>query len=154
MRHGKALCILSLAIILSLLMVAIPATPALAAPVITLSPTSGAIGTTVTVTGTNFDSYKGDEISIFFNNVEIADSPQTVSDTGSFSATFNIPDDTETGVAWVRIRSPIGSTLVTSSLVIPETEIELDIEEGDVGTVVTASGKGFYEKCRLPLPEG
>ena len=144
MRHGKALCILSLAIILSLLMVVISATPALAAPVITLSPTSGAIGTEVTVTGTNFDSYKSDEISIFFNNVEIANSPRTVSDTGSFSTTFNIPDDTETGVAWVRIRSPIGSTLVTSSFVIPETEIELDIKEGGAGTVVTASGKGFY----------
>ena len=48
---------LALAIILALLVVAIiPATPALAAPIIILSPTSGAIGTEVTVTGTNFDS--------------------------------------------------------------------------------------------------
>jgi len=144
MRHSKILRILSLAIILSLLMVAITATPALAAPVITLSPTSGAIGTEVTVTGTNFDSYKGDEISVLFNNLEIPNSPLTVHETGSFSVNFNIPDDAETGVAWIRIRSPIGSTLAKSSFVIPETEIELDVEEGVVGTEVTATGKGFY----------
>jgi len=46
MKYNKMFSTLALAIILALVVVAIiPATPALAAPVITLSPTSGAIGT-------------------------------------------------------------------------------------------------------------
>ena len=144
MRYSKILRILSLALILSLLMIVIPATPALAAPAITLSPTSGAIGTRVTVTGTNFDSYRGDNVSIFFNNIEIAKSPLTVPDTGSFSVDFDIPDDAAPGKAWIIVRSQLGSTLARSSFIIPETEIKLDVEEGAVGTVVTINGKGFY----------
>ena len=136
---------LALAIILALLVVAIiPATPALAAPVITLSPTSGAIGTEVTVTGTNFDSYRGDDISIFFNDVEIANSPLTVPDTGSFSVNFNIPGNAKPGRAWITIKSQLGYTLVKSSFIIPEIEVKLNVKTGTVGTVVTADGKGFY----------
>ncbi len=144
MRLSKILRILSLALILSLLVVAIPATPALAAPAITLSPNSGAIGTRVTVTGANFESYRGDNVSIFFNNVEIANSPQTIPDTGSFSVYFDIPDNATPGRAWIIIRSQLGSELAKSLFIIPETEIKLDTEEGAAGTIVTVSGEGFY----------
>ena len=71
MKHGKIFRILVIALILSLLPVVIPSTPAMAAPVITVSPTSGAIGTLVTLTGTNFESYRGDEIHVFFDSVEL-----------------------------------------------------------------------------------
>jgi len=144
MKHNKVFRFLSIVIVLSLLMVVIPATPVLAAPVITLSPTSGGIGTRVTVTGTNFGSYRGDNLHIFFNDVEIANSPRTVPDTGSFSVDFDIPDYTAPGKAWITIRSQIGSTLAKNSFIIPETEIKLDTEEGAVGTVVTVDGNGFY----------
>lgn len=145
MKYNKIFRTLALAIILALLVVAIiPATPALAAPVITLSPTSGAIGTEVTVTGTNFDSYRGDDISIFFNDVEIANSPLTVPDTGSFSVNFNIPGNAKPGRAWITIKSQIGYTLAKSSFIIPETEVKLNVKTGTVGTVVTVDGKGFY----------
>jgi hypothetical protein len=144
MKYNKILRTLALAIILALLVVGIPATLALAAPVITLSPTSGAIGTEVTVTGTNFDSYRGDDISIFFNDVEIANSSLTVPDTGSFSVNFNIPGNAKPGRAWITIKSQIGYTLAKSSFIIPETEVKLNVKTGTVGTVVTVDGKGFY----------
>ncbi len=144
LRRSKIFLTLPLAIILTLLMVAIPATPALAAPVITLSPTSGAIGTKVTVTGTNFDSYMRDDISIFFNDVEIPNSPLIVPDTGSFSVNFNIPGDAKPGRAWITIKSQTGYTLAESSFIISETEIKLNVKAGTVGTVVAVDGKGFY----------
>ncbi len=56
-------------------------------PEITTSPTSGGVGTTVTVTGTGF-GYKSD-ITVFLNNIEV-----TTEDTdkyGSFEASFNVP---------------------------------------------------------------
>ncbi len=144
MKFNKILRTLALAIILALLMAAIPATPVLAAPVITLSPTSGAIGTRVTVSGINFGSYKGDSLRIFCNNVEIDNSPLAVPDTGSFSVTFDIPDDATPGTAWIIVRGELGSTLAKSAFTIQKAEITLTPPEGTVGTVVTVDGKGFY----------
>jgi len=141
MRHNKILRILPLALVLSLLMVAIPATPALAAPIITLSPTSGAIGTKVTVTGTNFNSYAGDTISISFDDSGIV--TLTVPDTGSFSVSFSIPSNAKPGRAWIVIKSQLGK-VAESPFIIPETEIKLNIKKGAVGTEVTGNGKGFY----------
>ena len=60
--------ILSVAILLSLLQVVIPATPVLAAPILNLSPDSGAVGTKVSVTMENFNSYIGDDIYLFFDD--------------------------------------------------------------------------------------
>ena len=67
------------------------AAPALAAPQISLSPTSGARGTEVTVTGTSFESYAGDAVHIFFEGDEIADSLLVVPQDAIFVATFAVP---------------------------------------------------------------
>jgi len=125
-------------------MVAIPATPVLAAPIITLSPTTGAIGTKVTVTGTNFGSYTGDTVSISFDDTDIAS--LTVPDTGSFSVNFSIPSSANPGRVWVTItiKDQPDYKLAESPFIIPETEIKLNIKEGAVGTEVTGNGKGFY----------
>ena len=88
-KHSKILR--SLAVALPLLAMLMLSTPAMAAPIITLSPTSGAIGTKVTITATNFESYRGDNVFLFFNNDEIVDSPLTVPPTGSFSIDLDIP---------------------------------------------------------------
>jgi len=144
MKHNKILRILSLALALSLLMVAIPATPVLAAPIITLSPTTGAIGTKVTVTGTNFGSYTGDAISISFDDAELV--LLTVPDTGSFSINLTIPSNAKPGRIRIiiTIKGQPDYRLAESTFIIPETEIKLNIKEGVVGTVVTGNGKGFY----------
>ena len=144
MQNGKIFRTLAIVIILSLLVAVIPAEPVLAAPLVTVSPASGAIGTRVTVTGTNFGSYIGDTLRIFFNKVEITDSPKTVPATGDFEAHFNIPGDAVPGTAWVTVKGPIGSVLAESPFVIQKTEIYLDIKEGSVGTAVRVTGRGFY----------
>ena len=143
MKYSKILRTLTIAFILSLLLVVMPSTPALAAPAIAVSPTSGAVGTVVTVTGTNFDSYKGDDIFLFFNSREITTSPLVVPQTGSFSLNFYIPDS-DPGGHWIRVKSELGSTLAKGLFTILETEIGLDTRVGTVGTKVTIGGRGFY----------
>jgi hypothetical protein len=144
MKYSRILRPLAIAIVLSLVMVVMPARPALAAPVITLSPTSGAVGTRVTISGTNFASYVGDSLKIYFNDVEIADSPKPVPSTGSFEASFDIPDNVSPGTSWITIRGPLASVLARSPFIVPKTEIALDVKEGTVGSAVRITGRGFY----------
>ena len=143
MKNGKVFRILAIAFILPMLLVALMGTPALAAPVITVSPTSGAVGTVVEITGTNFDSYKGDDIYIYFDSDEVADSPLVVPETGSFSFEFTIPADADAGAHWVRAKTERGVELVKSLFTVDETEIELAPRTGVVGTSVTIVGRGF-----------
>lgn len=74
-----------LAVTLPLLIVLTLNTPALAAPIITLSASTGAIGTTVTISGTNFESYRGDNVFLYFDSEELSGSPLKVPDSGTFS---------------------------------------------------------------------
>ena len=134
----------TLVIFLPLLAMLTLSTPAMAAPLIALSPTSGAVGTKVTITGTNFESYRGDNIFIYFDNEEIASSPFVVPQTGSFSIDINIPPDATVGSHWIRVRNEAGSTLAKSLFTVTETRIKLDIVEGTVGTTLTITGTGFY----------
>ena len=144
MKRGKIFRILVVVILFTLLLVGIPGTPALAAPMLNVSPASGAVGTMVTVAGENFGSYKGDDIFIFFEDEEITVSPITVPQTGSFSFDFNIPDSAEPGRHRIEARSELGSTLAISLFTVLEVEIRLDTKTGVVGTAVTINGEGFY----------
>ncbi|MFC2016945.1 IPT/TIG domain-containing protein [Chloroflexota bacterium] len=142
MKYNKIFRLLSIAIVLSLLVV-LPATPVWAAPIITLSPTSSSLGTTVTLTAEKFLSYAGDSVFIFFNDAEIGS--RTVPSAGSFTTEFNIPDDAIPGTAWITVKDKDGNQLGDSvSFTIEEIKIELDPGNGTVGTIVTIDGKGFY----------
>ncbi len=143
---------LTLAIALPLLAALALSTPAQAAPLITLTPASGAIGTRVSINGTNFDSYKGDSISISFDDTEIPSSPLTVPDTGTFITEFNIPDDTTPGRYWVTVTNEAGNTeLAENFFIVEEAGIEVDVADGTVGTQVTISGWGFYADRTITL---
>jgi len=143
MKKNKALCSIVIAAVLSSAAALIPATPAFALPEITLSPASGSIGTEVTITGTDFASFKNTELTILFDNSEIDTSPLTIPESGSFTTTFTIPDDAEPGTAYVKVEMVLGGEIKKSFLV-KGPEISLDSEEGVVGTVVTVDGQGFY----------
>ncbi|MFC1931487.1 IPT/TIG domain-containing protein [Chloroflexota bacterium] len=143
MKNGKTRS-LAVAISLSLLVLLIPSTPVLAAPVITLSPDFGARGTMVTVTGTNFESYRGDDIYIFLDNDEVTTGPLVVPEVGSFTFSFNIPEDADSGEHSIRAKSEFGSTLARSTFTVAKCEIKLDTKFGPVGTRVTINGEGFY----------
>ena len=142
-KYAKVLPILAVGVILSLAMVLIPATPALAAPMITLSPTSGSPGTRVTVTGTNFESYRGDAVFILYDDEEV--SHAIVPDDGSFIASFDVPSDAAPGTAYVTVEDEVGNPLGKSRpFTVWEAEIELYPKEGIAGNLVTIEGRGFY----------
>ena len=145
MKRGKLYRILATAILLSLLLVVItPAAPVLAAPILSVSPALGAVGTKVTVTGENFDSYKGDDIYLFLDNQQVTISPITVPETGSFSFDFNIPAGTEPGRQQITAKNKLGWTLAFSSFTVMKPGISLDSKSGVVGTKLTINGQGFY----------
>ena len=144
MKNSKVFRILAIAFILPLLLVVLMGAPVLAAPIVSVSPTSGAVGTVVEITGTNFDSYVGDDIYIYFDNDEIADSPLVVPEAGSFSFDFVIPADADPGVHWIRVKFKVDTELVKTLFTVLEAEIELAPKAGVVGTSVTIVGRGFY----------
>ena len=141
---SKVLSLLTVAAILGTLVAVIPARPTLAAPAIQLSPASGAVGTMVTVTGTNFESYKGDSVSIFFGGLEIITSPVTVPDSGRLETGFEIPVNTFPGLGTVSVIGPLGSTLATATFMVEAPEIWPDVDSGVIGTSVTIIARGFY----------
>jgi len=143
MKQGKILSFIVVAVILSLLAITIPATPALAQPAITLSPTSGSIGTKVTITAANFESFKNTEVSIFFTGVEIDSSPLLVSDTGRFTTYFLVPENAMPGIAQVMVRTMLGGEVVAAFTILGA-EVELSPDDGPVGTTVTINGSGFF----------
>jgi hypothetical protein len=125
----------------------VPAAPVLAAPVLSVSPTSGAVGTEVTIKGTVFDSYKGDIITITFNGVEIPQySPYQIPDSGSFEIPFTIPAAMAPNSYIIRIETAVGSSQFSASTVfrVDAPALSLNVTEGKVGTSVTTSGRGFY----------
>ena len=142
MKYNKTFRLLSVAIVLSLLVV-LPATPVRAAPLVVLSPTSGSLGTKATLTAENFMSYADDIIFLFFNDTEIGST--TVPSTGNFTIEFNIPDDATPGPALITVKDQAGNQLGDSvSFTIEEIEIKLNPSNGIVGTTVTINGKGYY----------
>ena len=150
MKKIKLIRNIAIAAVLSSAAALIPATPALAQPEIILSPSSGSIGTEVTITGTDFASFKNTEVIILFNYSEIDNSPLTVPESGSFTTTFIVPDDAEPGTAYVKVQTILGGE-IKKSFIIGGPEIGLDSEEGAVGTVVTVEGQGFYAGAEVDI---
>ena len=84
MKYSRILPTLALAVILSLLMLAIPATPALAQTV-EVSPAQGPAGTTVTVTGTGFVA--SGTVIVNYDGTQVATGSAIDAD-GAFSVVF------------------------------------------------------------------
>jgi hypothetical protein len=151
-RFNRAFAVLATTVILSLLAVATLPTPALAAPVITLAPTSGTAGTTVSINGQNFGSYAGDKVHIYFNNTEVAGSPIEVPSTGTFSYSFQVPDSAMPGRALVTVRDVNGSQLGEGAeFFVPQPLITLNKGGGFVGTKVMIAGEGFLAAQDIAL---
>ncbi|MBN1692113.1 MAG: hypothetical protein JW845_00990 [Dehalococcoidales bacterium] len=145
--------LIPLALVTLLVSVFMPSSPVLAAPVITLTPASGPTGISVSVSGTVFDSYIGDNIHIFFDDAEISNSPFIVPDNGSFSVSFTVPAGTTPGQHGVEVRSETTSTsmLATSYFTVEATTLVLNAYEGNVGASVNITGVGFYASRPVTL---
>lgn len=114
-----------------------------AAPAISLSPTTGVSGTKVTLSGTSFSSYYGDQLSIYFGTTEVITSKVTAT-SGVFQVVFIVPADASPGTHAVSIREKSGSVLAEKQFYVPSPEIILNKWGGTVGTVINVFCRGFY----------
>lgn len=149
MRHNKVFCILALALILALLVLPLPVTPALAdvTPAITLTPTSGVAGATVTVNGTGFGAYQSMTVYIFFNQNYTSKSA-TVNTDGTFTGTFTVPTSTTTGIKYVTVQHSTsayepGNQIAMTTFTVLACQVTISPTAGSVGDTVTVNGSGF-----------
>ncbi|MFC2072974.1 IPT/TIG domain-containing protein [Chloroflexota bacterium] len=107
---------------------------------VAITPSSGAAGATVTVSGTGF---KDDEdITITFDGDEVSTSPAsfTTNSKGSFSATFNVP---AYGGGSYEVEASDGTNNDSQTFTTIPATASFSPLEGYVGDEVTVSGTGF-----------
>jgi len=117
-----------------------PASFTVPTPSITLSPTWGPPGTTVTVSGGNF-TVNG-TVGIYFDSTPVANF--TANSTGGIPAdtNFTVPNVLP-GTKTVTAKDNATSYNVTASFTVPTPTIQLSPEGGSPGTVVTVTGGNF-----------
>jgi hypothetical protein len=140
-----------LAAVMLLLAIVLPLQPVLAAPSITISPTYGVAGSVINITGDSFNSYLGDQLVFFFDDIEIPDSIFTLSHTSTFTADFLVPNSTIKGTHIISVRKRSGLVISEKKFIVSAPEIVLNQWGGTVGTNVTASCKGFYANAPVTL---
>src|SRR5947208_12390330 len=119
---------------------------------ISLNPTSGPTGTSVTVTGSNFVANSA--ITISYDNTAITTNPATVTttSTGSFSATITIPASTAAPhtISATDASSNSASAQFTVTTT-PVATISLNPTSGPTGTSVTVTGSNFVANSAITI---
>ncbi len=140
----RALSVISFLLLIVILAAIIPALPVEAAPAISISPTSAVSGTKVTISGTSFASYSGDQLSMYFDNTEVV--PDVVAVTGGNIAqtTFIVPDKIIPGNHYISIKLSSGTVLAQATLFVPQPAIVLSRWSATVGSTITATLVGFH----------
>jgi hypothetical protein len=177
MKYLRVFRILGLAVILSLMIVAMPAAPALAAYDMLASPTQGKIGDTISITGTNFpatiDPASPVTIIIYFSNqsalagqyigttvtkYKTIASP-TTSSTGTFVRTFTIPskynDNTNvtsgTHYLYACLYTAPTTILNYTTITVSGGEISISPTTGLVDTPVDITGSAFVPSTTITV---
>jgi hypothetical protein len=173
MKSNKILRPLAIAIVLSLLIVAVPARPALA-DTIDLSPVKGEIGDYIDIDGQGFDPSRPDDdppetirVIIYFSSddADVGDriddeveiykriGSERVDEFGEFETRFRVPDEMEDGSP---VRDVRGGThyvyvvyddsdriVAVEDFTVSTADIDLNPDDGPVGTRVTINGNDF-----------
>lgn len=111
---------------------------AITQPTITLSPTHGSVGTTVTITGQNFN-ISDSQIEVLFDSTSVKNA--TSGTTGSISDTFTVPSKTA-GTTYT-VNASDGINYRTASFAIPTFAISLNVSSGPSNTPLQVNGTGF-----------
>jgi len=130
-------------IIVCLVAIALPATPAQAQDTyITLSPNSGIPGEEVTVYGWNFTPEEWVDIYYYLNGASIRVAEDETDSDGYFRVTFTIPES-YTGTHDVLAEDE--EEIHDYDIFTVKPGLTVSPEEGPVGTTVTVEGHGFAE---------
>ena len=114
-------------------------------PAISMTPTQGPTGITVTVSGTGFTPDTATS-TFKFNGATPATqtcTAQTTSSSGAFSCTFTVPSDAAGGYSVVATGSDAGADTAGTTFTITTPTITVNPVKGPAGVVVTVSGTGF-----------
>ncbi len=144
MRYNRSFRILALAITLSLLVMVISAMPALAQS-ISVYPSYGPVGTTVSISGTGLTPSISARIYFPDNSTFIKNYPTNTS--GNFYTTFTV-DELPAGYQTVWVHDTVA--WYSTSFVV-EPEINLNKSSGYVGDKVTISGTGFAANKQVTI---
>jgi hypothetical protein len=148
MKRSRFFKVMAAAVVLALLMLAIPLTPALGAAVISLSASSGPPSTAITVTGSGFTVDGSGYVWFDIDGDSVRDSGEpyitaTVSG-GTFSTSGYLTVPTvERDSYYVRADVPSGSTVEAGAIFTITPAITLDDDEGYFGDTVVVDGVGF-----------
>src|SRR3989475_5202429 len=127
------------------------ATPGITATqAISLNPTTGPRGTTVTVTGTNF-SHNSAITAVTFDGTTVITTPAiiTTNSTGGFSATFAVP----TSIAGLHTVSAqdASSNSASAQFTVTTSSISLNPTSGPTGTTINISGNNFVANSVIAI---
>src|SRR2546428_3383106 len=120
---------------------------------ISLNPTSGPTGTTVTVTGKNFAANSG--ITISYDGAGITTTPTTITtdSTGSFTGSITVPTSSGAGTHTVKATDasnhPASAQFTVAT--IPVATISLNPSSGPTGTTVKISGSNFVANSGITI---
>ena len=114
------------------------------AQAVKVTPNSGSVGDTITISGSAFGAYRS--VTITFDTTTISTIPTTDAN-GSFTTTFTVPALSSRSVT-VTANDGIVSATTSFSLV---AGVRLTPTTGVVGTSVTASGSGFGSSRSLTV---
>ena len=140
----RALSVFSLLLLIVILAAIIPALPVVAAPAISISPSSAVSGTTVTVSGSSFGSYSGDQLSMYFDNTEVAVNVVAVSGGSIAQTTFTVPDKIIPGNHVVSIHGISGVSWRKPNFIFHSRKSFLSRWSATVGSAITATLDGFH----------
>ena len=115
---------------------------------IAISPTSGAVGDEVTVTGTGFGANKYMNITYAGGAITISPPPKTGAN-GSFSAKFNVPSCVN-GTYEVKAKEGTTTYVGTANFVV-SAGASLSKTTGNVGTSLTVTGTGFVVNATVTV---
>ena len=117
---------------------------------ITISPTSGVVGTEVKVTGSGFEDNEDITIKFGTSTVDISRGDEETDSDGEFISYFLVPESTEGDhTITVDVRNDEGEADFTVG-----PDITIDPEEGAVGDSVTVSGTGFAKSKGFTITFG
>jgi hypothetical protein len=140
MKFRKILGVLTSVLVLAVLWVTMAGQPVMAVPAITLSATSGTVGSLLYISGSAYSANVTARVHFAYGTSYVLVRTSTVSPTGTIADSFNVPE-VPGGTYQVNVETSSTEYAIANYVVIPA--IALSATSGRVGGQASISGNGF-----------